>query len=59
MPEDLATGNAYCVKLPGSVLFQEAKMGLIDFYGCIHKDATDAEYDAMVALLRALKEKSE
>ena len=59
LPEDLATGNAYCVKLPGNALFQDEKMGLIDFYGCIHKDATDAEYDAMVALLRALKEKSE
>lgn len=55
LPEDLSGENAYCVKLPGSVLFQETKMSLIDFYACIQKDATDEEYDAMVALLRELK----
>lgn len=55
LPEDLAEEDPYYVKLPGSVIFQETKMGLIDFYGCIQKDATDAEYDAMVALLQELK----
>ena len=55
LPEDLAEEDPYYVKLPGSALFQEAKMGLIDFYACIQKDATDEEYDAMVALLRQLK----
>lgn len=55
LPEDLAEEDPYYVKLPGSVLFQETKMGLIDFYGCIQKDAADGEYDAMVALLRELK----
>lgn len=55
LPEDLAEEDPYYVKLPGSVLFRETKMGLIDFYGCIQKDATDTEYDAMVALLRELK----
>lgn len=55
LPEDLAEEDSYYVKLPGSALFQEAKMGLIDFYACIQKDATDEEYDAMVALLRELK----
>ena len=55
LPEDLAEEDPYYVKLPGGVLFRETKMGLIDFYGCIQKDATDTEYDAMVALLRELK----
>lgn len=55
LPEDLAEEDPYYIRLPGSVFFQEAKMGLIDFYGCIQKDASDAEYDAMVQLLRKLK----
>lgn len=55
LPQDLADEDSYFVKIPGNVLFQEIKMGLIDFYACIQKNVTDAEYDAMVTLLRKLK----
>lgn len=55
LPQDLADEDSYFVKIPGNVLFQETKMGLIDFYACIQKNVTDAEYDAMVTLLRKLK----
>ena len=55
LPQYLADEDSYFVKIPGNVLFQETKMGLIDFYACIQKNVTDAEYDAMVTLLRKLK----
>ncbi len=54
LPEDLPGDSEYYVKVPGSVLFKETKMGLIDFYCCIHKEASEEEYQAMTALLRKL-----
>ena len=56
LPEDLASEDCeYYTEIPGDTIFSETKMSLVTFCGCIHKDATDEEYDEMVALMRKLK----
>jgi len=59
LPEDIASVDSeYYTEIPGNTFFSETKMSLVTFCGCIHKDATDEEYDEMVALLRELKAQS-
>lgn len=56
LPEDLRDGDdPYCTDLTGIPLLEERGFGKIPFYGCIHKNATDAEYDLLVEVLRQLK----
>ena len=56
LPEDLQTDeNPYCTELTGIPMLEAQGMGKLPFYGCIQKDATDAEYNHMVEILRQLK----
>ena len=59
LPKDLASDDSiYYVEIPGDAIFEETKMSLVNFYGCIHKDATNDEYNVMVKLLGDLKAQS-
>jgi len=59
LPEDLASADSeYYTEIPGDTIFSETKMSLVTFCGCIHKDATDEEYDEAIALLWELKAQS-
>lgn len=57
LPEDLAgRSNEYCVNLTECRLFEKIGWGQIPFYGCIQKDASDAEYELAVNILRIIKD---
>lgn len=57
LPENLQnSSNPYGVNLTGAPLFSAVGWEYVEFYACIHKEASDREYEAATAILSALKE---